>query len=162
MGPQERDQIISLVKCRSAQYHKWTHKFGIELPKTVEEANAINKATGTSFWHDAIELEMKNVQVAFDVLPDGVAPPSDHQDMKCHMIFDIRMEDFCHKVRLVARGHMTRAPATLTYASILLQETMWIALLMAVLNNVDIWAADVLNAYITAPCRKKIWTTLGK
>jgi hypothetical protein len=26
----------------------------------------------------------------------------------------------------------------------------------------DIWAVDVLNAYITAPCRDKIWTTLGK
>jgi len=33
---------------------------------------------------------------------------------------------------------------------------------MAVLNNVDVWAADVLNAYITTPCREKIWTTLGK
>ena len=33
---------------------------------------------------------------------------------------------------------------------------------MAVLNDVDIWAADVLNTYITAPCREKIWTTLGK
>ena len=39
---------------------------------------------------------------------------------------------------------------------------MRIALLMAALNDVDIWAADALNAYITAPCREKIWTTLGK
>eukprot|EP00804_Cyclotella_cryptica_P011569 CCRYP_012075-RA/>CCRYP_012075-RA protein AED:0.42 eAED:0.45 QI:0/0/0/1/0/0/2/0/162 len=37
-----------------------------------------------------------------------------------------------------------------------------IALLIAALNDIDIWAADVLNAYITAPCREKIWTTLGK
>ncbi len=39
---------------------------------------------------------------------------------------------------------------------------MHIALLMAVLKDVDIWAVDVLNAYITAPCQEKIWTTLGK
>ncbi|KAL7479872.1 hypothetical protein ACHAW6_005592 [Cyclotella cf. meneghiniana] len=39
----------------------WTHKFGIELPKTVDEAYAINKATGTTFWHDAFELEIKNL-----------------------------------------------------------------------------------------------------
>ena len=39
---------------------------------------------------------------------------------------------------------------------------MHIALLVAVLNSVDIWAADVLNTYITAPCHEKIWTTLGK
>ena len=64
--------------------------------------------------------------------------------------------------RLVAGGHATKAPATLTYASIMSRETMRIALLMAALNNIDIWAADVLNAYITAPCQEKILTTLGK
>ena len=96
------------------------------------------------------------------MLPDGVAPPSDHQYMKCHMIFDVKMEDFRRKARLVAGGHMTKAPATLTYASVVSRETVRIALLMAALNEVDIWAADVLNAYITAPCREKIWTTLGK
>ena len=114
----KRDRNISLVKRQSARYHKRTHKFGIELPKTVEEAYAINKATGTSFWCDVIELEMKNVWVAFDVLADSVVPPSDHQYMRCHMIFDVKMEDFRCKARLVARGHTTKAPATLTYASI--------------------------------------------
>ncbi|KAL7475871.1 hypothetical protein ACHAW6_001772 [Cyclotella cf. meneghiniana] len=78
--------------------------------------------------------------------------------MKCCMIFDIKMEDFHCKPQLVVRGHMTKAPATLIYASI----TVHIALLVAALNNVDIWASDVLNAHITAPCHKKIWTTLGK
>eukprot|EP00804_Cyclotella_cryptica_P017310 CCRYP_020331-RA/>CCRYP_020331-RA protein AED:0.23 eAED:0.25 QI:0/-1/0/1/-1/1/1/0/484 len=67
------DRIVSLVKRRSARYHKRTHKYGIELPKTVEDAYAIDRATGTTFWHDAIEKEMKNVRVAFDVLADGVA-----------------------------------------------------------------------------------------
>ena len=60
----------------------------------MEEAYASDKATGTTLWRDAIELEMKNVRVAFDVLPDGVVPPSDHQYVKCHMIFDVKMEDF--------------------------------------------------------------------
>ena len=106
----KRDRIISLVR-RSAWYHKRTHKYGIELPKTVEEAYAIDKATGTTFWRDAIELEMKNVRVAFDVLPDGVAPPSDHQYMKCHMIFDVKMEDFRRKARLVAGGTYDKSPS---------------------------------------------------
>ncbi len=98
------------------------------------EAQAIDKATGTTFWHDVSKLEMKNVWVAFDVLPDGIAPPSDHQYMKCHMIFDIKMEDFRRKAQLIAGGHMTKAPETLTYASIMSQETMHIPLLVAVLN----------------------------
>ncbi len=107
-----------MVKRRSARYHKRTHKYGIEVPKTVEEAYAIDKATGTTFWHDAIKKEMRNVCVAFDVLKDGAAPPPDHQLMHCHMIFDVKMEDFCCKAWLVAMGHLTKAPATLTYASI--------------------------------------------
>ncbi|KAL7475840.1 hypothetical protein ACHAW6_001740 [Cyclotella cf. meneghiniana] len=69
---------------------------GFELRKNVDEAYTIDKATGTTIWHDAIELEMKIVWVAFDILPDGVTSPSDHQYMKCHMIFDVKMEDFCH------------------------------------------------------------------
>jgi hypothetical protein len=65
---------MSLVQCRSARYHKWTHKYGIELPKTVEDTNDIDRATGTTFWHDATEKEMKKMCVAFDVLADRVAP----------------------------------------------------------------------------------------
>ncbi|KAL7476688.1 hypothetical protein ACHAW6_002531 [Cyclotella cf. meneghiniana] len=101
-----------------ARYHNRNRKFGIELPKTVDEAYMFNKATGTTFWRDGIKLEMKNVQVAFDILLNGVTPPLDHQYMKCRMIFDVKMEDFCHKAQLIDRGHMTKAPETLTYASI--------------------------------------------
>ena len=41
----------------------------------MEEAYAIDKATGTTFWHDAIKKEMKNVCATYDALVDGVAPP---------------------------------------------------------------------------------------
>jgi hypothetical protein len=77
------------------------------------------------------------------------------------MVFDVKMEDFRWKARLVAGGHMTKAPATLTYASVMSRETVRLALTVAALNDIDVWAADVLNTYITAPCREKIWTTLG-
>ena len=83
-----------MVKCRSARYHKHTHKYGIKIPKTVEEAYAIDRATGTTLKCDSIEKDMKNVHVAFNVLVDGAAPPWDHQFICCHMIFDINMEDF--------------------------------------------------------------------
>ena len=157
----KRDRIISLVKRRSARYHKRNFKFGFEIPKSVEEALEIYRQTGTTYWADAIEKEMKNVRVAFRILEDGSLPPEDHQFVRCHMIFDVKMEDFRRKARLVAGGHMTKAPASLTYASVVSRETVRMALTVAALNDIDVWAADVLNAYITAPCREKIWTTLG-
>ena len=104
-----------------------------------------------------------NVCIAFEVLQDGIAPPPDHQFLCCHMIFDVKMEEFCRKARLVVGGHnMTKAPATITYASIVSCEMVRLAPLIAILNNVDIWTADVLCTYITTPCQDKILITLGR
>ena len=46
-----RDIIISKVK---AKYWRTTHKFGIEVPKSINEAYIIDRLTGTSLWTDAI------------------------------------------------------------------------------------------------------------
>jgi hypothetical protein len=56
---------------------------------------------------------------------------------------------------------MTKAPATITYASVVSRETVCIALLMAASNDLNVKVGDVLNAYITAPITEKVWTVLG-
>jgi len=56
---------------------------------------------------------------------------------------------------------MTKALATITYASVVSNETIRIALLMAALNDLNVKVGDILNAYITAPITKKVWTVLG-
>jgi hypothetical protein len=161
----KRDRIISLVRKRNPRYLKRTHKFGIELPKTVKEALELDKKNGNTFWADAIAKEMKDIRVAFKILLDGQSAPIGYQKIPCHMIFHIKMEDFRCKARLVAGGNMTKAPATITYASVVSCETLRIALLMAALNDlnfkVDVKVGDVLNAYITAPITEKVWTVLG-
>jgi len=57
----KRNQIVSKLKTR---YWRTTHKFGIEVPKTVQEAFAIDERTGTKFWRKAIDKEMSKVKVA--------------------------------------------------------------------------------------------------
>ena len=64
---------------------------------------------GNTLSLDAISKEMENVRVTFEVLPDGRSVP-------INMVFNIKMEDFRLKVRLVAGGQMTKALATITYA----------------------------------------------
>jgi hypothetical protein len=61
----------SFIKATKSRYAKRTYKFGIRVPKTVEEALAIDKATNTTFWYDAIQKEMKNNRLAFKFLEDG-------------------------------------------------------------------------------------------
>ena len=67
------------------------------------------------------------------------------------MVFDVKMEDFRH-ARLVAESHMTKAPATITYASVVSSKTVRIALMVKL--------GDILNAYVQAPVTEKVWTIL--
>ena len=60
------------------------------------------------------------------------------QFMCCHMIFDVKMEDFQCKARLVAGGHMTKVLKTLTYLSVVSCETVQIALTIAMLNDLEV------------------------
>jgi hypothetical protein len=61
----------------------------------------------------------------------------------------------------VAGGHLTQAPVTITYASVVSRETVRLTLTFASLNDLEVKVGNVLNAYITAPVKEKVWTILG-
>ena len=143
------------------RYHKRTHKFGIEVPKTYDDCVRIDTANGNTLWQDAVHQEMSKVRIAFKILDDEAAVPPTFQEIRCHLVFDVKMEDFRRKARFVAGGHMTDAPATLTYASVVSRETVRIALTLAALNDLEVKTADIENAYLTAPVTEKIWCILG-
>ncbi len=91
----KQDRIISKVAKRSSRYLKRTHKFGIKVPKTVKEALALDRKNGNTLWADGIAKEMvTEVRKAFDILPDGATAPVGYQKIPCHMVFDVKMEDF--------------------------------------------------------------------
>ena len=56
---------------------------------------------------------------------------------------------------------MTEAPAIMTYASVVSRETVHIALTIVALDGLQGKAADITNAYITAPLEENIWTVIG-
>jgi len=58
--------------------------------------------------------------------------------------------------------HTTKTPASSTYSSVVSRESVRVAFLLAVLNDLDAFAAIVGNAYLNAPFREKIWTRAGK
>jgi hypothetical protein len=158
-----RNRIVNKVK---STYWERTHKFGIRLPKTVNEALEIDKSTGTLFWQQAIQKEMKNVRPAFakwdGTKEDAKKKLVGYQQIRCHMIFEIKMDGkFTRKARFVAGGHTTNPPPSTTYSSVVSRDSVRIAFLVAALNDLDIWAADIGNAYLNAPCREKIWTMAG-
>ena len=163
----KRERIIKKVK---SKYLRITHKFGIRLPKTVEEALRIDAENGNTLWRDAIEKEMSKAKVSYEAI-DGATPQDarsnkcdalrGHKEIKCHIIFDVKM-DFTRKARFVAGGHMTDTPSSITYSSVVSRESVKIAFLIAALNDLDIMSCDIGNAYLNAPCREKIWFVAGK
>ena len=69
------------------------------------------------------------------------------------MIFNIKIvENFRRKDGLVGRGHKTATPTSITYPSVVSRDLVRIALKIAALNELDILACAIQNAYITAKC----------
>ena len=50
---------------------------------------------------------------------------------------------------------MTTTPLSLIYTSVVSHERVWIALMTAVLNELDI-LADIGNTYLNTDCREKV------
>jgi hypothetical protein len=44
-------------------------------------------------------------------------PPPTYQEIRCHVIFDVKTEDFRRNQRFVAGGHTPYTPHAITYAS---------------------------------------------
>jgi len=150
------------IAASNTKYIKRTHHFGLEIPKTVKRALEIDAETGNWLRQDAIAKEMEAVKVAFWILENGKNLPPRYQRIECHKIFDVKLDGFHRKTRLVAGGHKTEPPASvLTYASVVSRETIHIALTVAALNDLQVKTSDMQNAYLAAPCAQKIFTVLG-
>ena len=158
----KKQRIISKIK---SKYWSRTTKFGIRIPKTVEEAEALDHANQNTFWMDAVREEMKNVRAAFELYDGNIKELTDmrYREIKMHLIFDVKMgEKFRRKARLVADGNRISTPATMTYSSVVSRNSVRICLTIAAMNDLEVLSCDIQNAFITAPNREKIWTIAGR
>jgi hypothetical protein len=128
---QKRARIIAAVTKR---YHKRTHKFGIEVPKSWDDCVKLDKENDNTLCQDAARKEMKNFRIAFKILNGEESVPPTYQEIHCHMIFDVKMEDFRRNARIVAGGQTTETPHEMTYASVVSRESVRVALTLAALN----------------------------
>ena len=53
-------------------------------------------------WRDGISKEINRFMIEFKLLDAEDDPPPTYQEIICHMIFDIKIEDFRQKARYVA------------------------------------------------------------
>ena len=154
-------QKRTLAKIKS-KYWIRIHKYGIRIPKTVREALEIDAENSNNLRWQAILLEMKNVRPAFRKFDGDPKELVGYQKIRCHMIFDVKLgENFRRKARLVGGGHTTETPSSLTYSSVVSRDSVRILLTVAALNDLDVLACDIQNAYLTAKYRERIYTIAG-
>jgi hypothetical protein len=147
----KRDIILSKF---NARIRKTTHKYGIEIPTSVENSVEIDRTNLNTMWKDALAKEMTEVGVVFEVLEEEMKAPVGWSKVTGHLVWDVKM-DFTRKARWVLCGHKTPNPIGSTYAGVASRDSIRIAFTYAALNGLDVFAADIRNAYLQAPSSQK-------
>ena len=153
----KREVVLAAVKI---QIRRMTDKYGVENTRDVEHAYEIDARNGNTLWRDAFKKEMYNVRVAFEILDEGEHAPHRWKQVSRHLVWDVKM-DFTRKARWVLDGHKTPDLIGSTYVGVVSRETVQIALTYAALNDLDVFTADIWNAYIQAPSLQKDYIICG-
>ena len=103
---------------------------------------------------------MFNVGVAFEILEEGQAAPLGWSKVSGHLIWDVKM-DFTRKVRWVLDRHRTPDPIGSTFTGVVSRESVRIAFMYAALNDLQVFVADIHNAYLQAPSSQKDYVVCG-
>ena len=111
-------------------------------------------------WRDVLALEMFNVGVAFEILEEDQPAPAGWKKASRHLIWDVKM-DFTRKAGWVLDRHKTPDPIGSTFAGMVSHESVRIAFTYAALNGLQVFAADIHNAYLQAPSSQKDYIVCG-
>ena len=83
--------------------------------------------------------------------------PKGYHRIKAHLVFAVKFD----KARLVVDGHLTLEPVENIYSGVVsLRSLRWV-IFLGKLNNLDIWGADIGNAYLEAFTDEKLYIVAG-
>ena len=100
---------------------------------------------------------MTNSWIGFKLLEKDSSIPVGHTKITCHLVFDVKLD----LTRYVAGGHLTDPPTSMTYSSVVGRDSVRIGFLIAALNDLDILAGDIQNAYLNAETKENIYFIAG-
>ena len=149
------DCIIAKISTTN-YYRKGKIKFGITVLTTVDEAPCLDHKNRNTLWYDAIEKEIKNFHIAFELLDKDDKPLPGQKKIMCHMNFKIKM-DLRRKARYIAGSYLTDPPTSMTYSSVISRESARIAFLITALNDLNVLAGGIQNTYLNAPTTEKLF-----
>ena len=86
--------------------------------------------------------------------------PNGYQKIRVHLICAVK-HDGRHKARLVAGGHLTPDPIESIYSGVVSIRSLRLVIFLAKLNNLEVWGADIGNAYLEAKTKEKLYIVAG-
>ena len=144
------------------------YQHGFQVPKDYNDAMRLDKENGNTHWQHAMDLELTQIheyKVSKDtgkaqfhngkvVIPDGF------QKIRVHFVYAVK-HDGRFKARLVADGHLTKEPVESIYSGVVSLRSLRMVVFLSQLNNLEIWGADVGNAYLEAYTDEKLCIIAG-
>ena len=123
-----------------------------------------------SKWYDAIKLEMESMleYKVFKMWDKAIIgkhkkvknPPKGYHRIIVHLVFAVKF-DGRHKARLVADGHLTPESIENIYSGVVSLRNLMLVIFLGKLNNLELWGADIGNAYLEAFTDEKLYIVAG-
>ena len=131
---------------------------------------SVSKANNNSKWYDATRTEMESIhsyhvfqkheKAKFDRHRKAINSPPGYQKIKVHLIFAVKY-DGRHKARLVVDGHLTPDPLESIHSGVVSLRNLRLVIFLGKLNNLELWGADIGNAYLEAVTQEKLYIVAG-
>jgi hypothetical protein len=131
-------------------------KFGVEVPKNTRRALELDKINGDNLWRETIQKEMSQLS---DYKTFRL-PHSGDQRIPYHMILGVKF-DGRRKARLVAQGNHAIVPAEDVYLGVVGIETVRMILALGAMDDYQVCAADIGNAFLYGKNKEKTMITAG-
>ena len=149
-----------------AKLHSFRHKpiymYGFQVPRNHAQAMELDEANKNNLWKRAEELELAQVD-EYETFLDkgrGYIPGPSYKKIRVHMVYAVK-HDGRHKAQLVAGGHLTDTPIDSVYSSVVSLRGIRILTFLAELNDMEIWATDIGNAYLESYTQEKVYIIAG-
>ena len=165
-----RTLIRTLKKSKYRQAkasRKYIHRW--EVPTDYAHALQLDIQTGNNKWKDDIDFKIEQIK-EYQVFKDygkavyekdkiGYAPKG-YQKIRADFVFDVK---HCQKfkAKLVADGHLTKEPHETVYSGVVSLRNFRFSMFLAEHNNLQLWGADVGNAYLQALTKEKLYIVGG-
>ena len=164
----KKDEVLAraVKQSKIAQVRRsQTYMFGYLIPRNYMEAMHFDSENKNSKWYGGIKLEMESMRkykvfkkwdkAILDEHRKVMKSPKRYHRIKVHLVFAVKF-DGRHKARLVADGHITPELIENIYSGVVSLRNLRLVIFLGKLNHLDLWGADIGNAYLEAFTDEKL------